>query len=1063
MKAKAGQGQDGQNLSRDRKGQGRVLGLLQLLVLVSLLLPTFALPTASATEIPNVVGLTQPAAEAAIGAVGLTVGTVTIVNSTTVPPGTVINQDPDAGINVVPGSAVNLVVSGVTVPNVVGLTQATAQTGLITAGLTVGTVTTTPSTTVPIGSVISQTPVAGSIRAPGSAVALVVSLGTTVPTVVGSTQAAAQAALTTTGLTVGTVTQAHSPTVPIGTVISQTPPAGTNLSPGSAVNLVVSLGVAVPNVVGSTQAAAQTALTTAGLTVGTVTQVNSATVPAGTVISQNPVAGVNVSPGSGVALVVSLGTAVPNVVGLTQAAAQTALTAAGLTVGTVTQANSTTVPIGSVMSQTPAAGTNVPPGSAVALVVSLGAKVPNVVGSTQAAAQTALTTAGLTVGTVTTTHSTTVPIGTIISQNPVAGSNVVPGSGVNLVVSLGVAVPNVVGLSQTAAQTALTGASLAVGTVTQANSATVAIGTVISQTPVAGVNVSPGSAVALVISFGPPAFLMGVQNDGQIMNSLYRIRTDGVVTKIGDLNHRTHGLAFVGSTLYSVEEPTSSSPGTPLNLYTLNPDTGATLSTIPLSLSTGETLEKGRGLATEPGTNQLWGLLVALGEENTFRRLVTINPITGLATQIAKIPGRFVDMAFDAAGMLYAITDNFPVSGGMPPLPAQIYTLNKTTGVAGNFKDVSAGAVAGQPNFRESETIGTGFSSDLLYHLSGQHKVTACCTRNILFETIHLTTKVRTAIPLTGPDFFVTTALTLVPPDSSRRALNDLDGNGKADLVWRNTSDGNTGIWLMNGTTIADAGFPAVVSSEWQIAGMGDVNGDGKADLIWRNGVSGTVAVWLMNGVTITSMGFPATAPTEWAIQAVGDVNGDGKADLVWRNTGSGVVAIWLMNGTAIAASGFPAVLPSEWQIAGAGDVNGDGKADLIWRNSTSGTVAVWLMNGVTITSVGFPATAPTEWVIQAIGDVNGDGKADLVWRNTGSGVVAIWLMDGPAIAASGFQGGVPAEWHMAETVDVNGDSKADVIWRNGTSGLVAIWLMDGLNITSVGFPASTSLDWEIQ
>src|SRR6185436_11908679 len=64
--------------------------------------------------------------------------------------------------------------------------------------------------------------------------------------------------------------------------------------------------------------------------------------------------------------------AVPNVVNLTQAAATTALGNAGLTVGTVSNAASTTVPAGSVISENPGAGTLVAPGSAVALVVSSG-------------------------------------------------------------------------------------------------------------------------------------------------------------------------------------------------------------------------------------------------------------------------------------------------------------------------------------------------------------------------------------------------------------------------------------------------------------------------------------------------------------------------------------------------------------------------------------------------------------------------------------------------------------------------------------------------------------------
>src|SRR5678816_2393932 len=109
--------------------------------------------------------------------------------------------------------------------------------------------------------------------------------------------------------------------------------------------------ITVPNVVGLAQATAQSTITAAGLTNGAVTNANSATVPAGSVISQNPAAGSAVASGASVSLVVSLGPAlitVPNVVNQTQAAAQSAITAAGLTNGAVTNANSATVPAGSV-------------------------------------------------------------------------------------------------------------------------------------------------------------------------------------------------------------------------------------------------------------------------------------------------------------------------------------------------------------------------------------------------------------------------------------------------------------------------------------------------------------------------------------------------------------------------------------------------------------------------------------------------------------------------------------------------------------------------------------------
>jgi beta-lactam-binding protein with PASTA domain len=336
-----------------------------------------------------------------------------------------------------------------------------------------------------------------------------------VPNVVGMTQAAASSAITAANLTVGTVTMQASSTVASGSVISENPVAGTIVSSGSAVNIVVSTGpgqVAVPNVVGQMQAAASSAITAAGLTVGTVMMQSSSTVASGVVISESPAAGMMVTSGSAVNLVVSSGpaqVAVPNVVGQTQAAATTAITAAGLTVGTVTMQSSSAVASGSVISESPAAGTIVNSGSAVNLVVSTGiaqVAVPNVVGTTQAAATTAITAAGLTVGTVTMVSSSTVAAGNVISESPAANTMVATGSAVNLVVSTGpamVAVPNVVGQAQAAATTAITAAALTLGTVTMQSSSTVASGSVISESPAAGTSVLVGAAVNLTVSTGP--------------------------------------------------------------------------------------------------------------------------------------------------------------------------------------------------------------------------------------------------------------------------------------------------------------------------------------------------------------------------------------------------------------------------------------------------------------------------------------------------------------------------------------------------------------------------------
>jgi hypothetical protein len=131
----------------------------------------------------------------------------------------------------------------------------------------------------------------------------------------------------------------------------------------------------------------------------------------------------------------------PDFVGMTQANAEAAIVAAGFTVGAITTAYSETVAIDIVISQNPTEGTLVTAGTPVDIVVSLGnvrATVPDVVGQNQTTAQADIVSANLVVGAITTAYSDTFAAGVVISQNPTDGTDVLAGSPVDIVVSLGV-------------------------------------------------------------------------------------------------------------------------------------------------------------------------------------------------------------------------------------------------------------------------------------------------------------------------------------------------------------------------------------------------------------------------------------------------------------------------------------------------------------------------------------------------------------------------------------------------------------------------------------------------
>ena len=158
-----------------------------------------------------------------------------------------------------------------------------------------------------------------------------------------------------------------------GTVFEQVPAAGEEAEEGSSVQLAVSSGpseVAVPNAVGLPEADARDRLVDAGFEVSS--REVFAEKPAGTIVSQRPIAGAEAAPGSQVELVVSKGTGlvdVPSLVGMTQGEAEAELSSLGLDVNVVE------VPsfeeIGTVVAQNPPAGT-IRKGESVRINVSRG-------------------------------------------------------------------------------------------------------------------------------------------------------------------------------------------------------------------------------------------------------------------------------------------------------------------------------------------------------------------------------------------------------------------------------------------------------------------------------------------------------------------------------------------------------------------------------------------------------------------------------------------------------------------------------------------------------------------
>ena len=227
----------------------------------------------------------------------------------------------------------------------------------------------------PVGTVTEQQPPAGSRVDEGSRVVLTVSSGqkVVIPVLKNTPVAEATKQLEDKQLNVRTQTQ-PSRTVDDGNVIKSSPAARTEVQCESTVTLFVSKGantIDVPDVVGEQRDTAASDLRRLGLIVRTETR--NADEPEGQVIAQDPAAGApGVLRGDTITLTVSNGAGsltVPSVVGLTEDAARSQLTAVGLNPDVVQQDTDQQADDGRVLDQAPASGTRAHEGDSVTIVV----------------------------------------------------------------------------------------------------------------------------------------------------------------------------------------------------------------------------------------------------------------------------------------------------------------------------------------------------------------------------------------------------------------------------------------------------------------------------------------------------------------------------------------------------------------------------------------------------------------------------------------------------------------------------------------------------------------------
>ena len=227
---------------------------------------------------------------------------------------------------------------------------------------------------VVIGTVWTLTQVFNGLPVDGGAPTLI-----EIPDLTGSEQAQALEDLQNLGFKVGIENSADS-SVPAGSVIRTQPPSNTVINPDSLVTIIVSVGpeaFPIPYVLDIETERAIYVVEESGFTLGQLLEVNDENIPRGFVISQNPVAGTKMSPGTTVDLVVSKGPSLIEISDLSRKSPEDAIQILE-TLGfeyELIEEYSEDVEIGLVSGTLPEAGEIVTPDELIQVIVSLGIRI----------------------------------------------------------------------------------------------------------------------------------------------------------------------------------------------------------------------------------------------------------------------------------------------------------------------------------------------------------------------------------------------------------------------------------------------------------------------------------------------------------------------------------------------------------------------------------------------------------------------------------------------------------------------------------------------------------------
>ena len=301
--------------------------------------------------------------------------------------------------------------------------------------------------------------------------------------------------------------------------------------------------------------------------------------------------------------------------------------------------------------------------------------------------------------------------------------------------------------------------------------------------------------------------------------------------------------------------------------------------------------------------------------------------------------------------------------------------------------------------------------------------------------------------------------------DFETASRQDFNGDGEPDVLLRDTSTtaraSGWSLATLDGKKVtSNDGVELLTGDDWTLVTTADFDGDGKADALFRNGSDGTWMLQLLDGQTVrTTQALDLSDELTDTVAGTGDFDDDGRTDLLLRRK-NGTWLMYLIKGVGTPTSGRPKLPKSpRSSLAAIADFDGDGSDDVLMRDDR-GRWQYFAFEGTKVATKGsVPMSRDLGFTVASNADFNGDGMADVLLRNA-DGTWHLYALDGRKVVLDGpLEMSDDLGYSLIMAPDFNGDGNADALLRH-TDGDWLLYELDGstptvLNVAVPKLPKS--------